>query len=222
MKKLLLTVLSTVALTATAYGSISVTGTGTINAEADIAIISMGVRIQDENVSTALTHSTELMNSISEVLEALGVSQITTSNFNIWETWDFSHETGESIMVHQVSNNLDVLVDDFSIINEVIESSVNAGATDIWIRFQSSNVEYYRERALELAITNANRRASIIANALNRPLGAILSVSTDDGFFVDPIPLISPRVEQDIALAANHIVHPGQVTISQIVRITFE
>ena len=226
MKKLFLATIFTIALATTSYanipvvgtGTITVLGTGTITVEADIAVISLGVRTQNEDVAVALDESAEAISRISEVLEDKGISQVSTTNFSVWETWGIS-EMGESTTLMEVSNNLVVIIDDFDLLNEIIELGVEAGANNLWVTFENSNAEYYRERALELAITNASRRATVIANALNRQLGDILAVS-DEGMWTPTVWSGPSLLSQSID--SMHIAHPGQVQISASVRITFE
>ncbi|MCL2611428.1 MAG: SIMPL domain-containing protein [Defluviitaleaceae bacterium] len=218
MKKLFLAAIFTIALATTAYASISVTGAGTITVEADIAVINLGVRAQNEDVAVALAESAEAIARITDLLAGQGISQVSTSNFNIWESWGMS-ERGESLTLMEVNNNLTVVLNDLSLINEIIELGVQAGANNIWVSFENSNAEYYRERALELAITNASRRAHVMANALNRQLGDVVTV-LDEGMFFAPVSFgMDSRAG---AQAATHIAHPGQVQISASVRITFE
>ena len=217
MKKTILSILFTTIFAATAYASISVNGTASISAEADIVMINANIRASNEDIRLSLTEQEELVAQITASLAEIGVTRISTSGFNIWESWNITPE-GEQITVPEINNSLNIIVEDLSLLNEVIYILAAEGASNLHLMFDTSNRVYYEERVLELAIENAERRASTVARILGRSLGQNITLLDDGLFWGSGSQIPVARSES----AADVVQHPGEVIISTSIRMTFE
>ncbi|MDR1665049.1 MAG: SIMPL domain-containing protein [Clostridiales bacterium] len=153
-------------------GSITVSGTGSVNINPDVAYASLGVSTHEANAKTAMSANNTLMEKVIAALEGLGIAErdIRTTGFTMNPSYDYSNVGGrERITGYHVSNQLTVVVRDISIIGDVLGEAAEAGANIF------NNVEFavldesaaYNE-ALALAMENAGGKAQALADTLGK------------------------------------------------------
>lgn len=220
IKKTILSILFSGAFAVSAYASISVSGSASVSAEADMAIISATIRTSDENIRVSLEEQEVLIAQITESLEELGVTRITSSGFNIWENFGFS-PSGESQQLAEINNSLSIIVEDLELLNDAIYLIASRGASNLHLTFDTSNRQHYEEIVLELAIQNAERRASTISRILGRSLGQNITVADDSVTFWGHFS-VHPRIASYQTEGLDLIQHSGEVIIGTTIRMIFE
>jgi len=193
--------------------TVSVTGTGTIDLEPDIARVNIGVRTQSPNVADALEENTDNAEAIIQSLQDLGVeaSDIQTRNFNIYPQQDTRPGPEEEpTRTFVVENTVAVVVRDLDSLGEILATVVSEGANTInGVTFDVEDRETAIEEARSLAIEDAQAQAEAIAEAAGVDLGPIqtINLSRNGG--------PAPRVEfaEDVARGGSVPISGGTLTI---------
>jgi uncharacterized protein YggE len=177
--------------------SLNVTGVGTVDLEPDLARINIGVQSQDPNAAEALKDNNQKIIAIIENMKSMGIEaeDIQTRNFNIYqrqeeepreEFEDMDEMTEEELpkifVFFVVENTVAVTVRDLDTLGEVLSSVVEEGANTIYgIVFDVEDREAVIAEARQLAIEDAIEKAQAIADDSDVSLGAIQSISVNEG-----------------------------------------
>jgi uncharacterized protein YggE len=176
--------------------TITVSATGTAEAEPDQARITSGVTTEAPTAREALTGNTEAMNKVISELKAKGIEakDIQTASFNVEPVMDYSKDgKPPEVRSYRVSNQVVVMVHDLGNLGAVLDDLVTAGANQIQgLAFEVSKAETLKDEARKNAIANALRRAKLLAAAAGAEVGEVLQISeetTPEG----PVTYAAPR-----------------------------
>lgn len=165
--------------------SLSVNGVGRATIVPDMATVNVGVHTEAENISEALEANTAQANTISRVLQELGVEEkdIQTSNFNVYPNDRWNPMTGEvEGRYYVVENTVNVTVRNLSSLGEVLNTVIKAGANSIYgISFNVIDRSAAVAEARNLAIADAKAKAEAVAASADVKLGEIISISVYEG-----------------------------------------
>jgi uncharacterized protein YggE len=175
--------------------TITVSATGTAEAEPDQARITSGVATEAPNAREALTGNNEAMNKVVAELKAKGIDgkDIQTASFTVEPVIDYKDGQPQKIRGYRVSNQVIVVVRDLGTLGTVLDDLVTAGANQVQgLSFEVSKAETLKDEARKDAIANALRRAKLLAAAAGAEVGQVLQISEEtssDG----PIRYAAPR-----------------------------
>jgi uncharacterized protein YggE len=151
--------------------SISVDGVGTAVAAPDIAYVEMGAEQISTDLQGTVAEITAKSNAMIEAITALGVnvSDIQTGGVEIipQDLLDpvTNSLTGE--LVYRVRSTLRIVVRDISLVQDIIDAGVDAGANRMGgVTFGLNDVTELESRARNAAIENAYQRANQLADGL--------------------------------------------------------
>jgi hypothetical protein len=205
--------------------SMSVTGTGTVYIQPDIARVNIGVETESTDASEALAENTANANAIRQVLVEKGVADgdIQTSNFSIYQTVDYyDREDSETQKTFIVQNTVSVIVRDLDNLGEVLAAVVDQGANTIYgVSFDIEDSETAYTEARDMAIQDAQSQAEAIAEAAGVRLGEISSLSIYDS----GSPARTEMEEADMVAGIGGSPPPissGTLTIQVSVYITYD
>ena len=212
-----------------ATGRLSVTGSAAVTAVPDRASISVGVSETSKDVSEAQRAANAKVNAILEAVKALGVEEkkIVTSNYSIYPQSEYSSVTGRSSLVgYQVSNTVTISLDDFTLLDSVIDAAVKAGANEMYgISFDvSTRSELYRE-ALGKAVEAAKDKAALLAEAANVRLDCIREVNEVGGIGASSGRGYMNAMMDTVAEAAQDAgtsIQGGELAVSAQVEIVYQ
>ncbi|NLK08741.1 MAG: SIMPL domain-containing protein [Firmicutes bacterium] len=215
--------------TSVAFGQelrqVHVRGQGSIKVEPDLAHVSLGVTTEHEVAEEAQGLNALHMRNILDELEKLGIASkdIETSYFNVFPVYKYDQEAGNQLTGYRVSNTIRVQLEDLSLVGEVIDKSIAAGATNVNnVQFTVKDEEQWIEEALTLAVKDARRKAEIMAAAADEKLGLVM-VIRDPGTSFEPY-LIKEQAISRMALmdsSAPTPIQPGQLDVSARVEIIY-
>ncbi len=172
--------------------TIAVSGVGSVSAVPDVAIVHAGVLTQAKDARDALNTNNATMEKIFSLLKQYGIEDkhIQTSGFNIHPEYDrskLSTTTRDKIVGYRVNNQLQIKLKKFAIIGDVLNALVQVGSNQIsGISFTHDNIEALKNEARKRAVTNANARAELYAQAAGVSLGKVISIS--ESAAVQPVP----------------------------------
>ena len=200
--------------------TVTAVGTATVTLIPDMATFTAGVSTQDMLVSTAQAANATAMQTVLDAMKALGVAEedIQTDNYNISPVYDYrSGANGDQqvLVGYSVTNNVEVTVHDIALLPALLDAAIAAGANQSYgISFASSQSNAAYDQALTAATQDALRKATLIANALGKSIGSVLTVEEASNTYV---PYTSNKA---IAYAADSTpIQSGTVSVSANVQI---
>jgi uncharacterized protein YggE len=202
--------------------TITVSATGTAEAEPDQARITSGVMTEAPTAREALTGNTEAMNKVISELKSKGIDakDIQTASFNVEPVMDYSKDgQPPKLRGYRVSNQVIVLVRDLDKLGSVLDDLVTAGANQVQgLAFEVSKAETLKDEARKNAIANALRRAKLLASAAGTEVGQVLQISEETTPDV-PVTFAAPRFAK--AQAASVPIERGSSTLEARVTTTW-
>ncbi len=147
----------------------TVYGKGNIKVKPDIATASIGVVVENKDLSVAQAQSIEKANKILDTLKRMGIKErdIQTENYTITPEYDYI-EGKQVFRTYKITNTFRVTLRDLSRIGEIIDAAVASGANVVNnITFTIENPEKYYNQALKIAVRNALEKARVLGDTLN-------------------------------------------------------
>lgn len=198
--------------------SIKVNGRGTVDASPDIAIISVGVITEDKNAQKAQTQNDLIISNITSALIRIGIQRedIKTQAYTIYPNYDFT-EGKQILSGYRAVHILEIKVYDLDKVGLVINTAVENGANQInQVNFTIKDSAKYYNRALKLAIADADGKAKAISEAMKVILDivpySIIEQSTS----------FSPLEEQGVMkLAALDVIMPGKIKVTAAIEAEY-
>ena len=159
--------------------TLSVTGSGTVLVESDLAIVTVGVQETSKDVLEAQSTVNEKIAAIKQALLDAGVeeSEINTDSINIYANYDYSDNT-EVIVGYTARNSLSVRTTDMDNVGSLIDAAFAAGANTLDnVQFTVQDDTQAREQALTMAVEDARRKADVLASAAGLQVASIERIS---------------------------------------------
>lgn len=206
--------------------TLSVTGSGTVLVESDLAIVTVGVQETSKDVLEAQSTVNEKIAAIKQALLDAGVeeSEINTDSINIYANYDYSDNT-EVIVGYTARNSLSVRTTDMDNVGSLIDAAFAAGANTLDnVQFTVQDDTQAREQALTMAVEDARRKADVLASAAGLQVASIESISEGGVSVYDSM----RNYAADTVMAANEsgsagtLVQAALVSVDAMVSMEFE
>lgn len=208
---------------------LSVSAAGTVTAEPDIAVVSLGVLSQAKTARVALNANTKDMGQLIDELVSQGIAKkdLQTSNFSVQPRYVYPKRSNDgqqrppSIVGYTVSNQLTAIVRDLDKLGEVLDKAVSTGSNQINnLRFSIDKPGPLRDEARKRAVKRAIAKAKLLAEAAGVTLGPIMTMS-ESGGSSPPQPVARGRAFAAEAADAPVPVARGEQEIRAQVNITW-
>lgn len=150
-------------------------GNGSIKATPDIALVTLGIETESENLSTAQKENATKSNNVISILEDNGIKKedIKTTSFLITPEYDYI-EGRKVFKGYKVTNALTITIRNIGETGDIIDAAVEAGANKVNdIEFAVSKPDQYYNIALNRAISDSIEKAENISKTLNVTLNKI-------------------------------------------------
>lgn len=147
---------------------LTVEGKGLVEVEPDIAIITLGVVTEGENIEEVQLKNENTMEKVVTSIKEYGVKSedIQTVQYDIYPKYDYI-DGKQTLRGYEVSNVIDIRLRDLNKDDDVIRSAVAAGANiQLGILFTVSDPEKYYHEALNQALINGRQKAEEMAATL--------------------------------------------------------
>lgn len=159
-------------------GELEVRGQAVRTVEPDTVTMRIGTSAEDKSEKVAQENANKVINDVIEALRALGIedTQMVTSGYNITRKYNYSGRfSAFDGYVARIS--LRVTVQDFDLINAILDAAVEKGANDVGnISFSYSDEGSVYRQALADAIAAARAKAEVMAQASGVELRTLLAV----------------------------------------------
>lgn len=165
--------------------TVSVSASGSVVAEPDIASISAGVVSEADAAKDAVARNNAVMAKVIDGLKRAGVAakDIQTTHLSIEPRYKQSNAgqgatNNRSIDGYRVTSQVRLTVRDVRRLGEVLDQAISLGANQIGqITFDVADSELLKDAARRQAMENARRRGELYAHAAGAQLGPVLRVS---------------------------------------------
>jgi uncharacterized protein YggE len=199
-------------------GTITVSATGTVRVEPDIAVVTLGVQANAATGAEAMEQVNTSSAALTEALIAEGIAEedIQTSGLSLWTTTD---DRGE-INGYQASLSVNVTIRDITVVGPTIDAAQQAagpGFTIGGVSFSFADPESVLEQARVDAVELARTKAEQYAAAAGLTLGEVASITEHSS---SP-PIVYGDVAMATAEAAGPSISPGQLDLTVDVTITY-
>ena len=197
--------------------TISVTGTGTIEAAPDMATVMIGVTTQAPTAAEALAANTKATDAVIARLTASGIEDrdMQTSNLSINPNWTGYDSSTPTITGYVASNMLTIRVRKLDTTGTVLDAVVTDGANTLnGLTFGLADPEPAYNEARKEAVADARAKAELLAEAAGVKLGAVLSIS-DQGAMMGGAPLFAEYAKAAVPVAT------GELGLSANVSVTY-
>lgn len=201
-------------------GSITVRGFGEAAGTPDVAYVTLGIEIRNEDLNTAMDEADSGMTAIIDSLYALDIpaEDIQTLDFSVWSEESRGPEGPalDASRFYRVTNIVRVTLRDTNLVQSAIDAAVTAGANRIHgITFGLDNPAALEADARIDALDDARERAQQIADALGVTLGDPIVVN-EGGSTGSPY-----RMDASRGIGGGGI-QEGQLSVSVQVEVTYE
>ena len=205
--------------------TITVTGQGEAKGVPNQAQLSAGVTTTATTADAALAENARKMNGVFAALKRMGVPErsIRTSNFSVspqYPPYNQNATGPQRIVGYQVSNQVDVTLDDVKKLGAALDALVAAGANQInSVGFAIRDTATLLNSAREAAIADAIKRAQTYTHAADVTLGSVLSIQETS--FEVPRPMY--RMEAMAAAPPDSTpTAAGEQSVTASVTVVFE
>jgi len=204
--------------------TISLTGSGSASAQADQAMVNLGVETTSEEASEAISANAEKMTEVIAAIMALGVSEddIVTTSYSVYPQYDWT-ESGRVFKGYTVTNMVQVTIKDLDIVGDVIDAAAGAGANQIYgISFELSDAkrEELKTNAYIAALGDAQDKADVIAETLGLTITGVQSVTEYSYTPVRSYEYAEAAMDGAMSIASTPIIS-GDLSVTVSVHIVF-
>lgn len=201
---------------------ISVTGAGVVEAEPDMAMITLGVTHESQAAKDAMDQTSVSVASILQRLDRLGIAprDLQTRQLSLRPVWSNrpSSSNGQSKITGFVaSNTVMVRVRDMTSLGVVLDAVLTEGANQFnGLQFGMQEPDPLTDEARRRAVADAMAKAQLLADAAGVSLGRVQSISEQYSSGPAMMEMRTASRGGDVPIA------PGEVSLSANVSMVFE
>jgi hypothetical protein len=203
---------------------VSVVGVGMVQYEPDMAVITVGVRSEFNDIMKAMEDNADKIKAIRQTLLALDVApaDVQTRNFSISSQEIYNPVPDTNTMSYVVENSVSVVVRDLDRLGELLTAAVEAGANTVFgIAFDVVDREAFFAEAQIAAIEDARQQAEAIAEVAGVELGQLYTIHMNEGFSSSPV-----RMAMEASLASPQVgdvpISNGMINFTATAALSFE
>jgi uncharacterized protein YggE len=205
--------------------AITVSGLGRVRVQPDRVTFTVAVETSAPSADAAVRDNNERTKNVIAALKAAGAkdSEIQTSNFSIYPQYEYVENRRPRVTGYQANNSITVTREKTEDAGRLLQASVNAGVNQAsGLSFSVSDPARGRDEGLKEAFADARAKATTLAVAAGRTVGAAIAIS-EGGGLDQPVPPPMPyRTAQMEAKVADVPVQAGEEELLFQVTVTFE
>jgi uncharacterized protein len=196
---------------------------GVARAKPDRAVLNAGVQTKAVSAADAMAQNAKQMQGVLAALKAKSVADkdIQTSSISLTQDYEYT-EKGRVFKGYVANNNVSVRMKDISKVGSVLDTLVNAGATDIsGPTFMVENDAALAEAARTDAMAQAANYSAFYAKNAGFRKARLQSISEGRDFGM-AIPMANMRMSNDAAASSGETpIEPGEVASQISITVTY-
>jgi uncharacterized protein len=200
--------------------------TETVEAAPDRAVVGTGVQTRAPTATQAMRDNAAKMDRLIATLAKAGIAKkdIQTSGINLSAQYDYSNRDGQPagprFIGYEASNQLTVKLHDIKKVGPLLDTLVEAGATNVnGPSFSIEDPAPMLAQARAAALKSAKAQADFYAQAAGYRSARLVSISESNSGGNPPMPMVAARFKADAAEATP--VEPGQVGSSVTLTVQY-
>lgn len=174
--------------------SVSVTGSGEVKAQPDMAYVTLGVEARRPTLAEARTEVNATVERVLALTRELKIEPkfVDSTRLQVQPDYRWDEKSSSQVLLgYVVSRQVDVELHDLDRLGTLLEKSVSAGANQVGgARLDSSRRKELERAALTQAVDDARLNADALARAASARLGPVQSLSTTGTM---PVPMYAER-----------------------------
>ena len=225
---LLISVTNLWAVEGNTVARILVSGQGSTDIGADMAVLTLTVTRDAETARAALDANSAAMSDVLAAMRSEGIKDrdLQTSGFSIQPRYFYppnkpsTNHQPPRIVGYTVRNSLTVRIRDISALGEILDTSVTLGVNEGGnIMFTNDDPSSAITQARIMAVKDATAKAKTLAEAAGVKVGKLLEMSEQTH---SPRPMQMVRAERSMAMSADSVpVAAGENTYKVTVNMSF-
>jgi len=211
------------AISSNSSKTIQVTGTATLSAAPDQALLYLAVETQASTATSATTKNAAAMTNVINALLSAGISndsiQTTSYSLNPVYSNPVNQSVPPSIIGYDAVNAIQVTLSGLGSVGKVLDQAISAGANQvqgITFTLSSKAMAALQKQALQLALQDADTQAKATAATLGVTIVGPISVTP--GYVFQPISYsrfsAAPQTPTPI--------QPGTLQVTATVQVTYQ
>jgi hypothetical protein len=200
---------------------IQVSGTGTVTSTPDVATVNLGVKTLAKTADVAVAVNNRKAADLVSALKSLRLQpeDIQTTGFNVRAERQFHRDRPDTTTGYWATNSISVRVRDLSLVGEVLQKAVDAGANDVHgLSFSVEDPAPLLTEARRKAMTDARNRAATLAAAAGVEVGRVVNIRELQG---GSPAMLEGRLMRQSAVASVPV-QAGDLDMSARVEVVFE
>jgi len=204
-----------------------VDGQGKVSATPDIAVLTLGVEVQQKTVAEAQKQAASDMADRMNVIKGKGVADkdIQTQNYNISRVTKWDSDRNEQILLgYKVTNTIVIKIRKLDDTGTIIDAVAGAAGDNIRINgigFSIDDPSEYYKQAREKAIDDAMEKAKQIASSSGIKLGKVLYINESTPYVPSPVISFSKMEAADTAVPTTPI-SSGELDITVNIQMVYD
>jgi uncharacterized protein YggE len=204
--------------------SVSVSGEGIVTAVPDQAWVRIGAESRSKASKEAQARNAEAMTAVQQKMTALGIPKDAIRTLAIDLQMEYDYANGRQTPRGYVARNtIEVRVDDFAKLGDVLDAAVGSGATNLHgLRFDVKRREALEREALQLAVANAMGRAEALAAGAKKSIDRVLRIEESSVGRGPEVPMMAMRMktmeDASTPVAAGELEIRAQVRLVAAIR----
>ncbi len=205
--------------------TLQVSGTGTVTANPDQAVISLAVISQAQTATRATSDNAAIMAKVLDALIGAGVGKgaIETTAYSLTPIYENTpDQTNPPKIVgygvrNEIQITLPITATDYNMIGKVLDAAISAGANEIggiMFTFSTATYQTLQKQAMQLALQDADAQAKGVASSLG--IRIVGPIAVTPGYVYQPI------FNRLTASAAQTPIQPGTMQVTATVQVTYE
>ena len=199
--------------------SVMVSGEGVVTAVPDQAWVRIGAESRAKISKDAQARNAEAMTAVQQKMTTLGIPKDAVRTLAIDLQMEYDYANGKQTPRGYVARNtIEVRVDDFAKLGDVLDAAVGSGATNLHgLRFDVKRRAALEREALQMAVANAMGRAEALAAGAKRSIDRVLRIEESSVSRGGEMPVMAMRMKAE---DAGTPVAAGELEIRAQVRLT--
>jgi len=206
---------------------VSVTGSGEVKAQPDMAYVTLGVEARRPTLAEARTEVNATVERIMALTRELKIEPkfVDSTRLQVQPDYRWDEKASQQVLLgYVVSRQVDVELHDLDRLGTLLEKSVSAGVNQVGgARLDSSRRKELERAALTQAVDDARLNADALARAAGAKLGPVQSLNTTG---MMPVPMYAERAMTVAAAAkadgAAESYQPSEMKFTATVSAQFE
>lgn len=206
--------------------TVAVSGQGEIQAEPDLAHVTLGVEARKPKLEEARAEVARTIDAVLKLTRDLKIDQtlVRSTRINVQPEYNWDANARERNLIgYYVSRQVEIELRDLEKLGQLLERATDLGVNQLGDpRLDSSKRRDLERQALAKAVEDARANAEAVAKTAGARLGPVRTISANSGYVPPPMPMRGKVMMAMEASDAAQSYQSGQMTFTGNVQIEYD